>query len=76
MHVCRSPACRLTIDNMLHAHMQMYVAIPLLPLVYPFIWFNTNAIGVARVLGLYDSLLETPHYKSSTYGIHVLPAKA
>lgn len=47
-------------------HVQMYVAIPLLPLVYPFIWFNTNAIGVARVLGLYDSLLETPHYKSCT----------
>lgn len=43
--------------------LQIYAAIPLLPLVFPVVLHNVNAIGVARVLALYDKLLaDIPPY--------------
>ena len=38
------------------------MCIPLLPLVLPLIVHASNWLGVARVLALYDTLLEAPAY--------------
>ena len=39
------------------------MCIPLLPLVLPLMLFATNWLGVARVLALYETLIESPHYR-------------
>lgn len=45
--------------------MQLYVLLPVLPLVTPLIMHSLNAYGVSRILALYDTLLDEGYYKDT-----------